>query len=242
MTAPEFSRPVRVDTLGDGAAPRSTIEAERGERDGARRGASGWSRIDRLAAELDADAARATRSRCAGTLAARGHPGLRRHRRAGRGRRSRRRSTSLFRPQPEAARPTRRSSSARASSTSSSTTAARSTSARRSPRPLLLNLDPYPRAPGAEAGAQGGGREERGGSRPVRRAGRAQGQAEALTVFQRKLESHLRQGARSQLRWDDGLSGPSERNVVVEVAVEGRLRPGLLARRGAAEIAAAASP
>ena len=33
---------------------------------------------------------------------------------------------------------------------------------------LSLSLDPYPRAPDAEAGAQGGRGEERGGSRPVR--------------------------------------------------------------------------
>ena len=42
---------------------------------------------------------------------------------------------------------------------------------------LALALDPYPRSAGAEAALKEAGVLERGGSRPVRRAGRAQGEA-----------------------------------------------------------------
>ena len=55
MTAPEFSRPVRIDTIGERAARRSTIEADAGRARGARRAASAWSRSTGSTAEARAE-------------------------------------------------------------------------------------------------------------------------------------------------------------------------------------------
>ena len=175
MSAPEFSRPVRVDTIGE--APRHLqVEAEEVERINlARR--FGLVAIDRLAAEL-ALSRKGEEVAMDGSLSAKvvqacvatGEP-LEAAVEAPF-------APPLPAPAPTRPVPTRRSSSARRSWTWSSTRARRSTSARPSPRRCLLNLDPYPRAPGADAALKRGGGEERGGSGPVRRARGAQGQAE----------------------------------------------------------------
>ena len=156
VTAPEFSRPVRIDTLG--AEPRAlAIEAER--RRARRAGEAlrpGRDRpADRRCSALTRDGRRDRRRadacapRSTQSCVASGEPV------AGVGRRA------VRPPVPAAARPergrTRRSSSARASSTSSSTTAAAIDLGEAVAETLSLSLDPYPRAPGAEEALKAAG-------------------------------------------------------------------------------------
>jgi uncharacterized metal-binding protein YceD (DUF177 family) len=146
MTAPEFSRPVRIDTIGEG--PRTlNIEAEEVERVNlARR--FGLVAIDRLAADLKLSR-KGSDVAMAGTLSARvvqacvatGEP----------------LDAAIeipfalsFRPQPEAAGPDEEVELGEAELDVAFYDKAMIDVGEAVAETLLLNLDPYPRAPGAE--------------------------------------------------------------------------------------------
>ncbi|HMG47031.1 MAG TPA: DUF177 domain-containing protein [Allosphingosinicella sp.] len=153
MTAPEFSRPVRVDTLG--AAPRRlSVEADEAERIGlARR--FGLVAIDRLAAELALSrdgaevmiegslSAKVTQA-CAATgapLAAEIETPF----------------TLLFRPQPGVAGPDEEIELGESELDVTFYDSATIDVGEAVAETLALNLDPYPRAPGAEEALQAAG-------------------------------------------------------------------------------------
>jgi len=162
MTAPEFSRPVRIDTIGE-AARRLSVEAEEGERIAlARR--FGLIAIDRLAADLslarkggdiamDGSLSAKVVQACVATgaplEAAIGVP-----------------FDLVFRPQPELAGPEEEIELAPDeldvifydSGTIDVGEAVAET--------LLLNLDPYPRAPGAEEALREAGVKSEGEAGP----------------------------------------------------------------------------